>query len=166
MCSLKQSHRLTAHKLCWPCPSPHPPPLTPWEFLCAHLHRNTHLSRDWVNATMQECDCLWLGKRNPPFHPDPAAWTPSQIGDSPRGQDRSPNRTHIKWVIKKHFLKKMLFKKHGYILLRFYLFTFRERGREGEKHRCEKHQWTASHTPPTGDPAHNPGMCPDWELNQ
>ena len=24
----------------------------------------------------------------------------------------------------------------------------------------------ASHTLPTGDPAHNPGMCPDWELNQ
>ena len=22
------------------------------------------------------------------------------------------------------------------------------------------------HTPPTGDPAHNPGMCPDWEPNQ
>ena len=24
----------------------------------------------------------------------------------------------------------------------------------------------ASHTPPTGDLAHNSGMCPDWELNQ
>ena len=24
----------------------------------------------------------------------------------------------------------------------------------------------ASHTPPTGDLAHNPGMCPDWESNQ
>ena len=24
----------------------------------------------------------------------------------------------------------------------------------------------ASHVPPTGDLAHNPGMCPDWELNQ
>ena len=24
----------------------------------------------------------------------------------------------------------------------------------------------ASLTPPTEDPAHNPGMCPDWELNQ
>ena len=23
----------------------------------------------------------------------------------------------------------------------------------------------ASHTPPTGDLAHNPGMCPGWELN-
>ena len=23
-----------------------------------------------------------------------------------------------------------------------------------------------SHTPPTGDLAHNPGMCPDWESNQ
>ena len=24
----------------------------------------------------------------------------------------------------------------------------------------------ASHTPPTGDLAHNPDLCPDWELNQ
>ena len=24
----------------------------------------------------------------------------------------------------------------------------------------------ASHVPPTGDLAHNPGVCPDWELNQ
>ena len=31
----------------------------------------------------------------------------------------------------------------------------------GEKHQCV----VASHTSPTGDPAHNPGMCPDWELN-
>ena len=49
---------------------------------------------------------------------------------------------------------------------RFYLFIFRERGREGgregEKHQCV----VASHTPRTGDLAHNPGMCPDWESNQ
>ena len=24
----------------------------------------------------------------------------------------------------------------------------------------------ASHMLPTGDPAHNPGVCPDWESNQ
>ena len=47
-----------------------------------------------------------------------------------------------------------------------YLFIFRERGRErereGEKHQCV----VASHAFPTGDLARNPGMCPDWELNQ
>ena len=44
------------------------------------------------------------------------------------------------------------------------LFIFRERGREGEE--GEKHQRvTASSAPPAGDLAHNPGMCPDWELN-
>ena len=43
-----------------------------------------------------------------------------------------------------------------------YLF-YRERGREGEREE-EKHQCVvASCTPPTGDPAHNLGMCPDWE---
>ena len=48
----------------------------------------------------------------------------------------------------------------------FYLFIFRERGREGERE-GEKHQCVvASHAPPTGDTAHNPGMCSDWESNQ
>ena len=45
------------------------------------------------------------------------------------------------------------------------VFIFRERGRErereGEKHHCV----VASRAPPTGDLAHNPGMCPDWESN-
>ena len=45
-----------------------------------------------------------------------------------------------------------------------YLF-FRERGRErereGEKHQCV----VASCMPSTGDLAHKPGMCPDWESN-
>ena len=48
----------------------------------------------------------------------------------------------------------------------FYLFIFRERGREGEREE-EKHQWVvASLMPPMGDLACNPAMCPDWELNQ
>ena len=46
---------------------------------------------------------------------------------------------------------------------RFYPFIFTEREREGEregeKHQCE----VASHVPPTGDLAPNPGMHPDWE---
>ena len=29
----------------------------------------------------------------------------------------------------------------------------------------EIHLLVASHTPPTGDPAHNPGVCPGWESN-
>ena len=48
---------------------------------------------------------------------------------------------------------------HNFI---FYLFIFREREREGEKHPCV----VASHAPPTGDLAHNPGLCPDWESNR
>ena len=48
------------------------------------------------------------------------------------------------------------------------LFTFLERvkGRERERETlmCERYI-VASRTPPTGDLAHNPGMCPDWELN-
>ena len=49
--------------------------------------------------------------------------------------------------------------------VRFYLFIFRQRGREkereGEKHQCV----VASRVPCTGDLAYNPGMCPNWESN-
>ena len=45
------------------------------------------------------------------------------------------------------------------------IYLFLERGKEGEteekKHQCV----VASHTLPTGDLAHNSGVCPDWELN-
>ena len=54
-----------------------------------------------------------------------------------------------------------------YIFLKDFIYLFLERGgregeREGEKHQCV----VASHVPPTGDLACNPGMCPDWESNQ
>ena len=51
------------------------------------------------------------------------------------------------------------------------LFIFRARGvREKERERnidvWEKHPLVASCTPPTGDLAQNPSMCPDRESNQ
>ena len=47
-----------------------------------------------------------------------------------------------------------------------FIYFFREREREGERE-GEKHQCVvASHAPPTGDLARNPGMCPNWEWNQ
>ena len=55
-------------------------------------------------------------------------------------------------------------------ILRFYLFIFREKGREGERDR-EKHQvWekcplVACPAPPAGDLACNPGVCPDQKSN-
>ena len=54
-----------------------------------------------------------------------------------------------------------------FFFLRCYLFIFRQReGREKERERNINVWLVAPHTPPTGDLAHNPGMCPDWELNQ
>ena len=45
-------------------------------------------------------------------------------------------------------------------------FIFRQRGKEGERE-GEKHQCVvASCSPPTGDLACNPGMCPDWDSNR
>ena len=51
-----------------------------------------------------------------------------------------------------------------FFLKRFFNLFFREgKGeRKGEKHQCV----VASCIPPTGDLAHNPHMCPDWESNQ
>ena len=47
------------------------------------------------------------------------------------------------------------------------LFIFIERGREregeGEKHRCVRDTFIGC---PTGDLAHNPGVCPDWDVNR
>ena len=65
------------------------------------------------------------------------------------------------YILCKVFLNEFYF----IIFLRFYLFIFRERGGEGERE-GEKPQFVvASCSPPTGDLTHNPGMCPDRELN-
>ena len=50
----------------------------------------------------------------------------------------------------------MIFLKNIHLLL--------ERG-EGREREGEKHPLVVSHTPPTGDLACNPGMCPDQESN-
>ena len=46
-----------------------------------------------------------------------------------------------------------------------YLF-FRARGQEGEREGQEHQCVVASHPPPTGNLARNPGMCSEWESNQ
>ena len=53
-----------------------------------------------------------------------------------------------------------------WFLKRFIIYyLLLERGREGERE-GEKHQCVvATRTPPAGDLACNPGICPDWELN-
>ena len=54
---------------------------------------------------------------------------------------------------------------HCLIFLKDFTNLFLERGEGRQK--AKKHQCVvASRTPPTGDPAHNPDMCPDWELNR
>ena len=59
---------------------------------------------------------------------------------------------------------QIVFFKDSFFLLRFYLFIFRrgegmEKGRETSMCGCPS-------LPPIEDLAHNPGTCPDWELNQ
>ena len=51
-------------------------------------------------------------------------------------------------------------------LKNFYLFIFRQRGREGERE-GEKYQCVvAFRVSPAGDLGSKAGMCPQWELNQ
>ena len=52
---------------------------------------------------------------------------------------------------------------------RFYLFTFRERGREGEREGnidVRNINWLPLAHTVTRDQTHSPGMCPDGESNQ
>ena len=51
-----------------------------------------------------------------------------------------------------------------FIYLLTYLFTYVKT--EGEKEEEKQQCVVASCAPPAGDLAHNPGMYPDWELNQ
>ena len=59
-----------------------------------------------------------------------------------------------------------LFKINKHVYFKDFIYLFLERGeggeREGEKHQCV----IASCAPPTGDLAHNPGLCPDWEWSR
>ena len=66
-----------------------------------------------------------------------------------------------------YFKARFLF----FFFLRFYPFIFREKEREKKRERNiyvrEKHQSaTSPHTWANGDWTCNPGICPDWELNQ
>ena len=110
-----------------------------------HYHFKLHFPNDkWCWASFHMLICyLWIffGKVSAQF------WSILNIG-----------LFSYCWVLTVIFIYTFL--------KRFYLFIFRQRGREGERE-GEKHQCVvASHTPTTGDPARNPGMCPDWESNQ
>ena len=62
---------------------------------------------------------------------------------------------------------KLLGHTVGHSMLKFlkkYFIYFHKEGK-GRRKRGEKYRLVAFYTPPTGDLAHNPGMCPDWESN-
>ena len=56
-------------------------------------------------------------------------------------------------------LTKLLFKDFIYLLLE------RGKGRERNINMQETRELVVSCLPPAGNPAHNPGMCPEWESN-
>ena len=47
-----------------------------------------------------------------------------------------------------------------------FIYFFRERGWKREEREGNINVWLPCTSAPTGDLALNPGMCPDWELNQ
>ena len=73
-------------------------------------------------------------------------------------KDKNVFRKIWAWV---YFCIKIFFLEFTYLL---------ERWKEGQRERdidvSEKHPLVASHMPPVGNLACNPGMCPDWESNQ
>ena len=65
------------------------------------------------------------------------------------------------WKLGRMVFRKKFLKLSFFFLKKDFVYLFLEKG-EGEKHQYV----VASHVAPTGDPACNPGMCPDWESNQ
>ena len=79
--------------------------------------------------------------------------------------DRSPLRRS--YVMDSPRVVVNLIKTHCFFNLKnFFKFIFRERGREGERGGERQQCVVTCLTPLTGDLAHNPGMCPNWELSQ
>ena len=73
-------------------------------------------------------------------------------------RDRKP------WVFL--FFNDTCLSTYLFIYLKYFIYLFLERGREGEREGEKPQCVVASHAPPTGDLAHNPGMCPNWDSNQ
>ena len=63
---------------------------------------------------------------------------------------------------KTDFVFFFFFKGYRYFFKRFNLFSFRERGRQGEKEGEKNQCVVASYMAPTGDLGCNLGMYPDW----
>ena len=69
---------------------------------------------------------------------------------------------HKKEVEHKYYmLYDSIYRVFYFILKILFIFREGEGERQGAKHKCV----IASCAPPTGDLAHNPGICPDWESN-
>ena len=83
--------------------------------------------------------------------------------------DLMPFKNTFIWKIRKNtLLPKYNFSIYLFIYLFTYLLTYFliERGREGERDGQKYQCVVASHVPPTGNLARNPGMCLDWESNK
>ena len=63
--------------------------------------------------------------------------------------------------LKKKSIKILFIKRFK----RFYLFLFRE-GKGGRKRERNINVWLPLTRPLLGNLAHNPGVCPNWELKQ
>ena len=69
-----------------------------------------------------------------------------------------PHTTWAPWIISAMTLMTRSLKD--------FIYLFLDRGEGREKERERNINVVAASAPPTGDLARNPGMCPDWELNQ
>ena len=74
---------------------------------------------------------------------------------------------HLNIHFKKYHLNQdeifLLIKVTIFYFFKDFIYLFFERGKG--KDRGKHLHVVASHVPPTGNMAHNPGMCPDWGSN-
>ena len=119
------------------------------------------------------CTCLWPVVHQ--IHTNPLEALGRETHSSRHSQGPSLNRmmqTPL-WAKQEDRFRelrsgsKRIFNRGTFIFFKkdfIHLFLDRGEGREeeGERHQCV----VASHVPLPGDLGCNPGMCPDWELNQ
>ena len=129
-----------------------------WVYVCVRTFQTVHFKYVQVIACL-----LYLSKAV--FKNNTTRkWSQERVHWINSIKDNSKTKKHCYYLLTQ--LPKGSFILNGYVLtLRLYLFSFGDGGREGEGE-GEKHQLVAFRTPPTGNQAQNPSICPEWKLNQ